>query len=327
MADPVSSDHPSPSSTPFLLSGETVDLVKRCGTVISRFWRAAGLIEHRSSRGSLPPWISGLVRRGISARDAPVHVFQADFRLIDATPRLSLTSWQLGCDGIEVAASLQKVASDAGVNLVGGSEGIREVLHSGAISTEDGGAPLLLDNPIWLALLCSAPLQGVWGRELRASNLAFLRKLVPMSWAVDPAPLPHQAVIPRLGVRSFAEATGSLSSDLVLRPILRNSSGPSEVIRSQVTAAAWASAMNRALAEFETSPWLLQERPAFNSTPPTLQGFDLETGEAELRAYYLERDGRVTMGGIMARLTGKEKGESGEEISLLAPCGVASSDS
>jgi hypothetical protein len=219
---------------------------------------------------------------------------------------------------------LQQTASDSGANLIGDPAGLNEALHSGRIARWDADAPLLLENPIWLALLCAAPLQNVWSRELRASNLAFLRKLLPMSWAVDPSPLPHQAVIPRLGVRSFAEVTDANRSDLVLRSFLKTDSGPSEVIRSQVTNSAWASAMDGALAEFETAPWLLQERPAFTIAPPGNQVLGLGSGEPQLRAYYFEQEGQVSTGGIVARFQGNDEGETGVKLSLLAPCGVAS---
>lgn len=375
MADPIPPSRGSLlSPTPFPLAPETVGLITRCGAVLSRFWRAAARIEQRSLRGSLPPWISTLTRKGTTSSQpnqnpCQVRFFQASFRLLGTGSQISLTNWQLRGDGISEAALLQETSAKSGNQLIGSPQGILDGLlrsatagqplifsaHQpqpspesdwllarcgpGAISfqTEEDG-PLRLENRIWPALLWSAPLQSVWARELRASNLHFLRSLLPMSWAVDPTPLPHQAVLPGLGERSFADATmpdpDESGRDWILQPNRRHPD-PSPVIRSRVSDSRWRETLDRALTDFELAPWLLQQRPAFIGLPITLEGRQPETGrshavtgEPELQVYYFDEKDRVTTAGVMVRLRGtpgtpgpeNTEGEAGTPDSLLAPC-------
>ena len=62
-----------------------------------------------------------------------------------------------------------------------------------------------LEEKLWSALFWSHPLSEVWHRELREANWKRLSGLFPRSWVVDPAEVPHHAVIPGLEIQRFEE--------------------------------------------------------------------------------------------------------------------------
>ncbi|MBU6301205.1 MAG: hypothetical protein KGS60_06615 [Verrucomicrobia bacterium] len=363
------------SLTPFPLPPETVALLRRCGPILARIQRATPLLDLRAQRGSLPVWISELVRRGVSPTEGfasnRVRLFRATFRMTGPGAGISLTDWQTRHDGTGQAAWLQEASGQAGNDLIGGPQGIldalQEMANAGGTLTfsetspqparerewilsrarpgltsrwiEDRG-PLLCENRNWLGLLCLPSLESIWARELRTSNLRFLHNLLTRSWTVTPDPLPHQAVLPGLGKRSFAEATqdpppGS-GWDWSLQSNPRNPDLP-PVIHSKVSAEEWRKTLNQALAEFHAAPWLLQKRP-LNLNPPVIRhAMNPQTGEVqaiagepELHTYYLDLNGEVTIAGIIVRINpatvpieGRKKSKGGKAglTHLLAPCG------
>ncbi len=63
--------------------------------------------------------------------------------------------------------------------------------------------PASLNDPLWPALLHLRPLRDFWERELRRATVDVLLDLLPDSWLLDPTPLPHGSVIPRLEIASW----------------------------------------------------------------------------------------------------------------------------
>ena len=82
---------------------------------------------------------------------------------------------------------------------------------------------------------------------------------------------------------------------------------------------------------FGRSPWLLREfhegetveHPGWNSALESAQSV---SGEVTLTPYYFERAGQTALGGILATIEPcmpiplRSEGETGEILSVLAPC-------
>lgn len=322
MAEPL-----VPLPAPFLLDDRTIATLDRLGPVLFRFWRAVDLIIRRSQNGSLPPWIAAIAAR---MDEAPPPLLLCPALTLSAG-QLLLTSLGRRTAGIERAGRIQEVHGGMGEAVAGGPRGILDSLEATGGQTSIENEPMGSD--LWMALLCAAPLQSLWARELRSSNLRFLRDLLPFTWIVDPSPLPHQAVLPRLKVRSFAELDdpGSGLPHLALKPALESEAPAEWIIRSRVPAQDWSRALQRALAGYPEHPWLLQEvvesdravQPAWKGKSGTMEEI---SGDVSLRAYYVELGGKVTTTGIVAEIGEgrkegeKEKGERPEKLAVLAPC-------
>ena len=63
----------------------------------------------------------------------------------------------------------------------------------------------VFEEKMLFALLWNRNLQGFWRQELGEGFLARLKKLVPYTWIVDPAPLPPQAAIPELNLTDWQQ--------------------------------------------------------------------------------------------------------------------------
>ena len=73
-----------------------------------------------------------------------------------------------------------------------------------------------MEEKMWFALFWTRPLQAFWRRELGERHWLKLQKVIPYTWILDPAPLPHQAVIAgwrsTTGANSPASARSSANS-------------------------------------------------------------------------------------------------------------------
>ena len=119
-----------------------------------------------------------------------------------------------------------------------------------------------LEEKMWLALFWSRPLREFWRRELSENHWLILQKHIPQSWVLDPAPLPHHAVLPWLNISSWDELKtfSQKERDLVLKvsgfsPEAWGSRGVT--VGSDVPQHEWAAAIDRALADFAHNPHVL----------------------------------------------------------------------
>jgi len=310
-------------SESFPLPPSIVAEIERLGPLLFRFWNTADLLLRRSRKGSLPPWIARLSDQPLSSASAPPPKLIRPSMTISGGA-ISLLDPGRRAMNDTLADRLQSAHASMGESTIGGDRGIHE-----AIQRNPSVAPA---SDLWTALLWSPPLRTTWERELRSSNFLFLQRHLPFTWVVDPTPLPHQAVLPRLRLRSFAalaeEPPGPV--DLALRPASTERPEPWQV-RSELTEAEWASCVNRALAEFPDSPWMLQERgPAEQASvcgwDPTTRSLREVEGPITLTAWLEEDGAKVAIQGILAQIREakgtpeNQKGESREIISVLAPC-------
>jgi hypothetical protein len=192
-----------------------------------------------------------------------------------------------------------------------------------------------LEEKMWSALFWSHPLRDVWKRELRESNWARLREIFPQSWIVDPAEVPHHAVIPGLGIGSFEELKHFTQKErelvLKLSGFNERSWGSRSVTVGQdASQAEWGSAVDEAIASYEDSPYVLQrfhagrlvKHPWWN---PATGRIEVMEGRVRLCPYYFvsAKDESVALGGVLATICPADKKIlHGMRDAILVPCRV-----
>lgn len=191
-----------------------------------------------------------------------------------------------------------------------------------------------LEEKMWLALFWSHPLREFWRRELSERQWRALQKYIPQSWVLDPAPLPHYAVLPWLNVSSWEEvaAFSQKERDFVLKvsgfsPEAWGSRGVT--VGSDVPQAQWAAAIHRALEDFSHHPHVLMRFA--HSRIVEHPYFDPESGErrtmrgrVRLCPYYFVAEGQAKLGGALATIVPADKKLiHGMRDSILVPVAVA----
>ena len=195
----------------------------------------------------------------------------------------------------------------------------------------------VFEEKMLFALLWNRNLQNFWRQELGEGFLARLKKIIPCTWLVDPAPLPPHAAIPALNLTDWQQlkTLSQKERDLILKV-----SGFSEhawgargvFLGSDLSHADWSAAVDRAISSFETSPFVLQryEKPRLIEA----EWFDFEKneavpmkGRARLCPYYFvvgEGDtARPQLGGVLATIVPADKKIiHGMTEAILVPCVV-----
>ncbi|MFK5922379.1 MAG: hypothetical protein QM496_09390 [Verrucomicrobiota bacterium] len=218
--------------------------------------------------------------------------------------------------------------------------GIEKLAHSAAAGDLDLSAPFkaFLEEKMWLALFWSRPLQQIWRRELREGNWKRLQQLIPRSWILDPAPLPHHAVIPQLEINSFQELKNFSQTE---REYVLKISGFSEIgwgsrsvsIGHDQSQTEWSAAIDNALDSFDSHPYVLQEfhngklvqHPYLD--PESGQIIEME-GRVRLCPYYFTPPplsatgiGEVKLGGVLATICPADKKIlHGMSEAIMVPC-------
>ena len=194
------------------------------------------------------------------------------------------------------------------------------------------------EEKMLFALLWNWNLRDFWRQELGETFFARLKRAIPYTWLLDPAPLPPHAAFPGLNLTDWGQlkTLSQKERDLILKI-----SGYSEkawgargvFLGSDLSHADWATAVDEALAGFEKSPFVLQryERPKLVET----HWFDFEKNESvpmkgRVRLcpyYFVSGDGdaaRPQTGGILATVVPADKKIiHGMTDAVLAPCAVA----
>jgi len=192
-----------------------------------------------------------------------------------------------------------------------------------------------LEEKLWSALFWSHPLREIWTRELRESNWKQLREVFPQSWVVDPAEVPHHAVIPGLEIGSFVEmkAFTQKERELVLKLSGFNEKAwgsRSVTVGQDASQIEWAEAVDAAFASFGTSPYVLQRfhagrlvtHPWWN---PATGRVETMEGRARLCPYYFvsAKDDSISLGGVLATICPADKKIlHGMRDAILVPCRV-----
>ncbi|HWQ90861.1 MAG TPA: hypothetical protein VN673_04260, partial [Clostridia bacterium] len=174
----------------------------------------------------------------------------------------------------------------------------------------------LFEEKMLFALLWNRNLRPFWRQELGQGFYDRMLKLVPYTWMVDPAPLPPQAAIPHLDLTDWTQLKDFSQKE---RQLILKVSGFSPhawgargvYLGSDLPHSDWAAAVDKALASFDQSPYVLQRyhRPALVKS----EWFDFERGEtvpmdarARLCPYYFvtgeAEASRAGLGGVLATL-------------------------
>jgi hypothetical protein len=195
----------------------------------------------------------------------------------------------------------------------------------------------VFEEKMLFALLWNRHLQSFWRQELGEGFFDRLKKLVPYTWIVDPAPLPPQAVIPELNLTDWQQLKTLSQRE---RELILKVSGFSEhawgargvFLGSDLSHEKWAGAVDDALRHFNQSPHVLQRyhKPALVEAG----WFDFAKnevvpmkGRARLCPYYFvsgEGDAaRPQLGGVLATIVPADKKiVHGMSDAILAPCAV-----
>jgi hypothetical protein len=212
---------------------------------------------------------------------------------------------------------------------------ILELAAAGKIRLTPPPKPVFEEKMLF-ALLWNRNLQSFWRQELGEGFLGRLKKVIPYTWLVDPAPLPPHAAIPELNLTDWQQlkTLSQRERDLILKV-----SGFSEhawgargvYLGSDLSHADWSAAVDRAITGFSSSPFVLQryEKPRLVEA----EWFDFEEsqtvpmkGRARLCPYYFvagEGDAaRPQLGGVLATICPSDKKIiHGMTDAILAPCG------
>ena len=194
----------------------------------------------------------------------------------------------------------------------------------------------VFEEKMLFALLWNRNLQSFWRQELGEGFLARLKKIIPYTWLVDPTPLPPHAAIPELNLTGWQQLKTLSQKE---RNLILKVSGFSEhawgargvFLGSDLSHADWSAAVDRAIAGFSSSPFVLQryEKPRLVEA----EWFDFEKnqtvpmkGRARLCPYYfVSGDGdtaRPQLGGVLATICPADKKIiHGMTDAILAPCG------
>ncbi len=194
----------------------------------------------------------------------------------------------------------------------------------------------IFEEKMLFALLWNRNLHSFWRQELGESFLARLKKVIPYTWMVDPAPLPPQGAIPGLELTDWSQlkALSQKERDLILKVsgFSENAWGARGVfLGSDLSQADWSAAVDAAIKNFPTSPSVLQRyhKPSLVAA----SWFDFEKnevipmkGRARLCPYYFvsgEGDAaRPQLGGMLATVVPADKKiVHGMSDAVLAPCG------
>ncbi len=197
-----------------------------------------------------------------------------------------------------------------------------------------------LEEKLWIALFHLPVIEGFWIRELGGETFAYLKSTFPKTWILDTRPVPPHAAIPGIKVRGQAVSDwdGIRSLTQKERTLVIKPSGFSEVawgsrgvsVGHDMSEEAWGEVLDNALANFESSPYILQE--FHKGEKHGVDYYDFETdaikrmnGRARLCPYFYVIDDEARLGGILATICPPDKKLlHGMVDAVMVPCGVES---
>lgn len=191
-----------------------------------------------------------------------------------------------------------------------------------------------LEEKMVFALLHNRNLRHFWLRELGGKYFRELSALIPQTWLICPEPLPPHAAHPGLDLTDWKQLSDLSQKDrqfvLKLSGFNERAWGSRSVrIGNDLSQADWAVAVEKALAGFEDSPWILQRFMKPRRVEHDWYDFEANQsrtmmGRARLCPYYfVSGDSKVTMGGILATVCPADKKIiHGMKDAILAPCAV-----
>ena len=198
------------------------------------------------------------------------------------------------------------------------------------------------EEKLALALFHHHLLQDFWAENLSGRSLKLLRQLIPMSWVMDPTPLPPGAVLdgPRVGGRALADWNQLAQASQKERDLIIKISGFHEtawgarsvVLGSDCSREEWQAGIEqrprarpdqpaRAAGIPETpagpAPGLSARQPG----DPTSVALTKEEGRLRLCPYYFNHGGEARLAGALATFCPPDKKIiHGMQDAVLLPC-------
>ncbi len=191
------------------------------------------------------------------------------------------------------------------------------------------------EEKMTFALLWNRNLESFWRQELGESFFQKLLQLVPRTWIIDPAVLPPQAAYPGLELTSWQQlkTLSQKKRDFILKvsgfsPEAWGARGV--YLGSDLPQAEWSDAVDKAIASYDRSPYILQPYEKTRLVP--ISHYDFEQtqtitfqGRARICPYYFtagEGDrARAELGGVLATICPADKKIiHGMSDAVLAPC-------
>jgi hypothetical protein len=173
-----------------------------------------------------------------------------------------------------------------------------------------------LEEKLWMALFWMPPLREFWVRQLGERGVASLSKWFPYTWILDPAPLPPNAVYPRLEIQDWRELAGfsQKERDLIIK--ISGFDGRAWGARgvhvgSDLSSKQWKEALEMALGEFPEHPHILQvfrhstihQQPYYEEDGSVA----MMKGRARVSPYFFVSEGHATLGGVLATVCPADK--------------------
>lgn len=174
-----------------------------------------------------------------------------------------------------------------------------------------------LEEKMWFALFWIRPLREFWRRELGEKYFQKLQEAIPYSWPLDPIPLPHNAVIPRLEIHDWNEAAqlSQKERDLLIKvsgfsPLGWGSRGV--VVGSDLPQTQWQVEIETALASFTHSPKILQrfhkgrlvDHPYWDNATSELKNM---RGRVRICPYFFVENEKVNLRGVLVTIVPADK--------------------
>ena len=173
-----------------------------------------------------------------------------------------------------------------------------------------------LEEKLWMALFWMPSLKDFWLRQLGERGVQALQRWIPYTWIMDPSPLPHNAVYPRLEIQDWKRLVGfsQKERDLIIK--ISGFDGRAWGARgvslgADLSRADWEAAIENALREFPEHPYILQtfrhsvltEQPYYDAEGALLS----MTGRARLSPYFFVDEGKATLGGVLSTVCPADK--------------------
>lgn len=173
-----------------------------------------------------------------------------------------------------------------------------------------------LEEKLWMGLFWMPSLRGFWLRQLGERGVQALQRWIPYTWILDPAPLPPNAVYPRLEIQSWKELASfsQTERDLIIK--ISGFDGRAWGARgislgSDLPRVEWEAAIGNALREFQEHPHIMQVfRHSILSEQPFFQDdgkVATMKGRARLSPYFFVYEGKTALGGVLATVCPADK--------------------
>jgi hypothetical protein len=195
-----------------------------------------------------------------------------------------------------------------------------------------------LEEKSAFALLHHPMLAAFWRQELGEDTLLLLSGMMPRTWILDPRPIPPSAVIPglTLGRQPIADWRALAGASQKDRRFVIKPSGFSELawgsrgvsVGHDLSQTEWSAALDRALASFPTTPYVLQEFHKGRQYELTFHDTRTDeivpmAGRARLSPYYFVTGDRTQLGGVLATVCPLDKKViHGMRDAIMLPCAV-----